>query len=263
MLKSEIESIKLKYSLLGRQLDNSIKTLHDLRLSDESRYRTVLNMDTVSETFRAAGYGGVDRFRDLNGYINSDLMIDYLSKLDRVMTLATVQKESFESIAERSAEWKRELDHLPVISPVDVKYALGDGFRWRKVHPVLGTSRMHPGQDFPVPPGTHVYATGNGKVITSGWVSGYGNCIAIDHGYGLQTIYGHLSRMNVVVGQNVKRGEFIGLSGNTGVSTGPHLHYQIEKYGQNVNPINFFNNDLDVEEYNEMIQAFEASTNFR
>ncbi|MCU0408988.1 MAG: M23 family metallopeptidase [Bacteroidales bacterium] len=263
MLKQQIEDVKLQYTLLGRQLDNSLAVLEELRLSDEERYRTVLGMDTVSESFRMAGFGGVDRYRELAGFGNSDLMTSCRSKLDRIINLATVQQESFKSVEERSSEWRRELDHLPVISPVDVKYALGDGFRFRKVHPVLGTSRMHPGQDFPVPPGTRVYATGAGKVITSGWISGYGNCVVVDHGYGLQTIYGHLSRMNVVVGQNVKRGEFIALSGNTGISTGPHLHYQIEKYGKHMNPINFFNNDLDVEEYNEMIQAFSSDTNFR
>ena len=263
MLTQQIEDLKLEYSLMGRQLDNSLATLRDLQISDEQSYRPILDMDSVSGSYRAGGYGGTDRFSDLKGYMNSDLLISYRSKIEKLKNLAEIQKESFSSVAERSAEWRRELDHLPVIYPVDVKYAMGDRFGWRNVHPVLGTSRMHPGQDIPVPPGTRVYATGDGKVITSGWISGFGNCVVIDHGYGLQTTYGHLSRMNVVPGMNVKRGDFIALSGNTGISTGPHLHYQIDKFGKHVNPINFFNNDLDVEEYNEMIQAFESNSKFR
>jgi murein DD-endopeptidase MepM/ murein hydrolase activator NlpD len=263
ILSQQIEDIKLEYSLMGRQLDNSLSTLKDLQISDDQSYRPILDMDSVSESYRTGGYGGVDRYSDLKGYMNSNLLIDYRSKIEKIKNLAEVQKESFTSVAVRSAEWRRELDHLPVIYPVDVKFALGDGFHWRKVHPVLGTSRMHPGQDIPVPPGTRVYATGDGKVITSGWISGFGNCVVIDHGYGLQTTYGHLSRINVVPGMNVKRGDFLALSGNTGISTGPHLHYQIDKFGKHVNPINFFNNDLDVDEYNEMIQAFESDSKFR
>ena len=175
----------------------------------------------------------------------------------RLKSMATVQKESFKTIAERSVEWRREIDHFPGISPVSVKFRLGDGFKWRTVHPVLGTPRMHNGQDFEVPYGTDVYATGDGKVIESGWNSGgFGNCIVIDHGYGFQTVYGHLSNIKVVAGQNVKRGDLIGISGNSGISSGPHLHYQVEQFGKHKNPINFFNNDVTVEEYNEMIQAF-------
>jgi len=124
-----------------------------------------------------------------------------------------VQKESFSSIAEMSAEWKREMDHFPGISPVSVNFRLGDGYRWRTIHPVLGTPRMHNGQDFEVPYGTEVYATGDGKVIESGWnTGGFGNCIVIDHGYGLQTVYGHLSDIKIANGQNVKRGDLIGIS---------------------------------------------------
>ena len=157
------------------------------------------------------------------------------------------------------------MDHQPVISPVDVKFKLGDGFHFRDVHPVLGTPKMHYGQDFPVPPGTQVYATGGGKIIEAGWggTQGFGNMIVIDHGYGLQSTYGHLSKINVVVGQLVKRGDMLGLTGNTGLSSGPHLHYQIDQFGEHKNPVNFFNNDITEQEYSEMIQAFESKSKFR
>jgi murein DD-endopeptidase MepM/ murein hydrolase activator NlpD len=221
-------------------------------------------MDSVPESYRKAGFGGVDRYKDLTGYMNSDLLIGYKSKIDEIKVRADVQKESFNSIAEMSAEWKREMDHFPGISPVSVEFRLGDGLKWRTVHPVTGTARPHNGQDFEVPYGTEVYATGDGSIIESGWNSGgFGNCIVIDHGYGLQTVYGHLSDIKVVRGQNVKRGDLIGISGSSGLSSGPHLHYQVEQFGTHKNPVNFFNNDVSAEEYNDMIHAFESKSKLR
>jgi murein DD-endopeptidase MepM/ murein hydrolase activator NlpD len=264
LLAAQIENLKLQYSLVGRELDNSFTSLNSLRLSDDKRYRPILDMDSVPESYRKAGFGGVNRYQDLEGFQNSELLISFKEKIDDIKSRAGIQSESFKTIAERSVEWKREIDHFPGISPVSVKFRLGDGLKWRTVHPVLGTSRMHNGQDFDVPYGTDVYATGDGSVIESGWNSGgFGNYIVIDHGYGLQTVYGHLSNIKVVRGQNVKRGELIGISGNSGLSSGPHLHYQIEQFGTHKNPINFFNNDVTAEEYNDMIQAFESKSKLR
>jgi hypothetical protein len=264
LLTKEIENMRLQYSLMGRQLENASLSLGSLRLSDDKRYRPVLDMDSVPESFRKAGFGGVDRYSDLSGFKYSDIIIAYRSKIEDLKNRATVQKESFKSIEDRIVEWKREVDHQPMISPVDVKYRLGDGFRFRDVHPVLGTPRMHYGQDFVVPYGTKVYATGDGTVLESGWNSGgFGNYIVIDHGYGLQSTYGHLSQIKVSKGLNVKRGDLIGLSGNSGTSSGPHLHYQIDQFGQHKNPVNFFNNDISVEEYNEMIQTLASKSKFR
>ena len=264
ILAMQVENLRLQYSLIGRQLDNSLDALNSLRLSDDRRYRPILDMDTVPSSYRKAGYGGVDRFSDLTGYENSGFLINYRSKVEEVKNQAVIQAESFKAVAERALDWKREVDHQPMISPVDVKFQLGDGFRFREVHPVLGTPRMHYGQDFIVPYGTNVYATGDGTVIESGWNSGgFGNYIVIDHGYGLQTTYGHLSQIKVSKGTNIKRGDLIALSGNSGTSSGPHLHYQINQYGQHKNPVNFFNNDISVEEYNEMIQALGSKEHLR
>jgi murein DD-endopeptidase MepM/ murein hydrolase activator NlpD len=264
ILTQQIDNLKLQYSMIGRELDNSMESINSFRLSDDKRYRPILDMDSVPTTYRKAGFGGIDRYSDLTGYQNSDLLIAYKSKLDEIKSMATVQKESFKNIADRSVEWKREIDHFPGISPVNVKFRLGDGYKWRAIHPVLGTARMHNGQDFEVPYGTEVYATGDGKVIESGWNSGgFGNCIVIDHGYGFQTVYGHLSDIKVVKGKIVKRGELIGISGSTGLSSGPHLHYQVEQFGKHENPVNFFNDDVNADEYNDMIQAFESKSKLR
>jgi hypothetical protein len=264
LLSQQVDNLRLQYSLVGRQLDNSMYMLNSFRLSDDIRYRPILDMDSIPESYRKAGYGGVDRYSDLAGFINSDLLVSYRSRIDMISNMARVQIESFKAIDERAGEWKMEMDHQPMISPVDVKYRLGDGFRFREVHPVLGTPRMHYGQDFEVPYGTEIYATGNGTVIESGWNSmGFGNFVIIDHGYGLRSTYGHLSQINVTRGFSVKRGDMIGLSGNTGTSSGPHLHYQIDQYGEHKNPIYFFNNDMTIEEYNEMIQVLASRTRFR
>ena len=262
-LNQQIDGIKLKYSFVAERLDNSMSKLSDFRLSDDVRYRPILGMDSLPETYRTVGVGGVNRFGSLAGLMNSDMLISYRSKLDMISSMVNIQKESFNSVTERAAEWKIEMDHLPLISPVDPKYRISDGFRLRDVHPVLGTRRWHNGLDFAAPYGTEVYVTGNGTVIDAGRNSGLGNYIVVDHGYGLRTAYGHLSKMHVVKGALVKRGDVIGLIGNTGISSGPHLHYEIIQYGQNKNPINFFNDDITVEEYNEMIQTFASRYKFR
>ncbi len=264
LLTQQVENMKLQYALVGRELDNSLSSLNSFRLSDDVRYRPILDLDTLAESYRRAGYGGVERFRDLNGYINSSLIIGYRTKIEEIKNLSKVQSESFNYLLESAVEWKRELDHMPSISPVSVEFKLGDKFGFRDIHPVLGTPRPHYGQDFEVPYGTKVYATGDGTIVESGWNSGgFGNLVVIDHGYGLKSYYGHLSEITVPKGLNIKRGELIGYSGSTGLSSGPHLHYQIEKLGQHTNPINFFNNDVTSKEFNEMIQEFSAKSIFR
>jgi murein DD-endopeptidase MepM/ murein hydrolase activator NlpD len=263
-LNQNIESQKLKLSMLGRKLDNAMKQVNSLQLSDDKRYRPVLNMETIPESFRKPGYGGVDRFRDLNGYLNSDFLIALWSELEDIKNRANIQNESFNSILERKDEWKREMDYVPIICPVDVSIGRGDGIKLRDVHPVLGTTRWHFGQDFNAPYGTQVYATGAGRVTTAGWSSnGFGNHVIIDHGYGFQTIYGHLSSINVTIGENVKRGDMIGVSGSSGTSSGPHLHYQVELNGNHQNPLFFFADDLTEDEYREMIQMFSLKSKFR
>jgi murein DD-endopeptidase MepM/ murein hydrolase activator NlpD len=262
-LTQEIENLKLKYSLMSRKINDSFYILNDLKLSDANRYRPILDMDSIPGSMRTMGSGGVNKYEELDGYDNSALMLSFRKKVDEIKNRSTIQFESFKSIEERKNEWKREMEYLPMISPVNVIYRLGDGMKFREKHPVLGTPQWHHGQDFSTPYGTEVYATGSGKVIEAGWNGGFGNCIVIDHGYGYQSTYGHLSNIKATVGMNVKRGDLIGLSGNTGTSSGPHLHYQIDLYGQHKNPLYYFNNDLTEDEYFDMIQTLTAQSKFR
>jgi murein DD-endopeptidase MepM/ murein hydrolase activator NlpD len=263
VLNQEIENLKLKYSLVGREIDYSVKLIDNIELSDENRYRPVLDMDTIPQTFRSMGFGGVNRYEELEGYENSVMMINFRKKVEDLRNRTTIQYESFKEIDEVKDEWKREMEHLPLISPVNVIYRLGDGMKFREKHPVLGTPKWHHGQDISTPYGTEVFATGSGKVIEAGWNGGYGNCIVIDHGYGYRSTYGHLSNIRVTRGMNVKRGDKLGLTGSSGTSSGPHLHYQIDLYGQHKNPLYFFNNDLTEDEYFEMIQTLSAQAKFK
>lgn len=264
VLKQQIEDLKLQYSLAQRELDNSFHTIASLRMSDEIRYRPILEMDNIPESFRTPGFGGVERYRELNGYIFSDLMKSMRIRVEELKVMTKVQEESFKEIEENREEWNRMYDYLPLISPVTVTIRRGDGMKFREVHPVLGTPQWHHGQDFSAPYGTEVFATGAGKVISAGYnTSGFGNFVKIDHGYGYQTIYGHLSKIKVSEGDNVKRGDLLGLTGNSGTSSGPHLHYQIDLYGNHQNPLYFFNDDLTEDEYIKMIGELTTSTKFK
>lgn len=264
MLQQELSNMKLQYSILGRQMDQSVEALSRLRSSDDILYRPILDMDSIPESLRNPGFGGVDRFMDLYGYTNTGLMIQYRARTEEIKSRTNIQIESFRSVEERKNEWKREMEYLPYISPVNPIYRLGDGVKFRERHPVLGTPQWHHGQDFNTPYGTEVHATGSGKVIKAGWSSGgFGNFVVIDHGYGFQTTYGHLSSIKVSLDMNVKRGDLIGLSGSSGTSSGPHLHYQIDLYGRNRNPLHYFNNDLSEEEYFEMIQTLSSGLKLR
>ena len=152
------------------------------------------------------------------------------------------------------------MDNIPAIQPIlnkDLKHvASGWGFR---VHPIYHTRKFHYGMDFSAKTGTDVFATGNAKVVYSGWRQGYGNMVMLDHGYGYQTLYAHLFKSLVRVGQLVQRGDIIGLVGNTGASVGPHLHYEVHRDGRPVDPRNYYFNDLNPEEYDKMVQM---SNNF-
>jgi hypothetical protein len=161
-LGQDIEKIKLMYSMLDLRYKNAFKTIEYLRLTDDERYRPILDMDSLPESYRKPGYGGVDRYADYSGLANSDLLISAHQKLDDLNSRARVQDESFKSIEEKAVEQKTEMDHMPWMSPVNPKYGLGDGFKFRQIHPVLGTPRMHWGQDFSVPYGTDIFATGDG-----------------------------------------------------------------------------------------------------
>ncbi|HUW92777.1 MAG TPA: M23 family metallopeptidase [Bacteroidales bacterium] len=254
LLTQRVEEMKLKYNLMERKIDRSSELISDLRITDNASYRAILDLPQIPESIDEGGSGGIDKLGDLAGYINTELMIEVKSKFEDLKTQTNIQYNSLNELTVKVEEWKDMWAHLPYIRPVNVTMPIGDGFKFREHHPVLGTPRWHYGQDFRCPIGTKVYATGAGMVYQADNENdGYGNKMIIDHGYGYRSLYGHLSKFVVKPGQKVKRGDLIAYSGNTGLTSGPHLHYQIDLFGEHVNPLSYFADNLTEEEYFKML----------
>jgi murein DD-endopeptidase MepM/ murein hydrolase activator NlpD len=254
LLRQRVDELRLSFTLLDKQIDHSSQIVADMRSSDNASYRAVLDMPLIPSDISEGGAGGTNRVTDLSGYMNSEMMMKVRSKFEDLRTQTNIQYNSLTELTGRAEEWKEMWAHLPYIRPVNVTMLLGDGMKFREKHPVLGSPRWHFGQDFRCPEGTEVHATGAGIIAFAGnQHDGFGIKVVIDHGYGYRTIYGHLSEYNVRRGQKVSRGDFIGLSGNTGTSTGPHLHYQIDLFGEHVNPLWYFEDGMTEEEYFMMI----------
>jgi len=254
LLAQRVDEMRLRYSLLERKIDYASSVIADLRSSDNASYRAVLDLPLIPEDISEGGSGGVFRLGDLTGYMNTDLMMSVRSKFEDLKTQTNIQYNSLTELTDKAADWKDMWAHLPYIRPVNVTMRLGDGMKFREKHPVLGSPRWHFGQDFRCPIGTEVHATGAGVVYYAGNENdGFGIKVVIDHGYGYRTIYGHLSKCSVKRGEKVTRGDFIGLSGSTGISSGPHLHYQIDLFGEHVNPLWYFEDSLTEDEYFMML----------
>lgn len=255
-LKRELAGMKLQYELLSKRLDQMTEVLKGLEERDDKIYRVIFEAEAIPPSIRDAGSGGSYKYKDLKNYENADLMIAVAEKADKVAKKMYIQSKSYDEIAKLIKEKENMLASIPAIQPVSNKdlkrFASGYGMR---VHPVYKTTMMHWGVDFTAPVGTEIYCTGNGKVIDVNYERrGLGYHVVVDHGYGYQTVYAHMSRVAVKKGQKVNRGEVLGYVGNTGTSTGPHLHYEVIKNGKRINPIHYFYNDLTPEEYEKMIE---------
>ena len=254
-LKRENQRLLTQYELMYDKLENMDKVLSDLQQRDDNLYRVIFEADPIPNTIRKSGFGGVNKYENLKSLDNSELVIKTAKKLDVITKEAYIQSKSFDEVLDLALNQEKMLASLPAIMPISnmdlTRTASGWGFR---VHPVYKIRRFHSGMDFTAPIGTEIYATGDG-VITKTDVSdmGYGNCVMIDHGFGFETLYGHMSAFNVRVGQRVKRGHVIGFVGNTGISTGPHVHYEVHKNGRAVNPQSYYFKDLTSDEYERMI----------
>jgi murein DD-endopeptidase MepM/ murein hydrolase activator NlpD len=230
---------------------------------DENLYRVLLYADGFPESTRRMGTGGSDKYSYLKGLRNSDLLLQTSQGLDELQRRLNGQSISFRELLKLVKERESMITCIPSIQPVrntDLKRPIS-GFGWR-VDPIYKTKQMHTGMDFTADQGTEVYATGDGVVqIVENKAWGYGKSVVINHGYGYQTRYAHLSAVGVSEGQKVKRGYLIGLVGSTGRSTGPHLHYEVIKNGVKVNPITYYHNDLSPEQYEELLKTSEKSSN--
>lgn len=257
-MKKDQEGLLLQYSLMSKQLDEALTVLSDIQQRDDNLYRVLLQGEPIPAATRSAGLGGDNRYNHLSSLPDADLVISTAKKIDQLRRQLYIQAQSFDEIVELGRTHKDRLKCIPAIQPVankDLKRT-ASGYGWR-IDPIYKTRRFHEGMDFTAPVGTPVYVTGDGVVEFSGWQTGYGNTVVIDHGYGYKTRYAHLSKILTQRGRRVKRGEEIALVGNTGKSTGPHLHYEVIYKGQHVNPVNYYYMDLSPEEYDNMIQLAE------
>lgn len=254
VLRRELSNMQLQYELLNKKMDQAGMVLDELMERDNIIYRVYFESNPIPEEQRRAGFGGVNRYRDLEGFDNSSAIIAANRKLDILTRQIVVQSKSLDEIVELAAKEEELLAAIPAIQPVRnedlTRMASGYGYR---TDPFTKVRKFHGGMDFSAPRGTPVFATGDGVVKRAdGVVSGYGKHIRIDHGYGYMTLYGHLHDFKVRKGQRVKRGDTIGFVGSTGRSTAPHLHYEVWKNGNRINPLNFYYGSISAKEYAEL-----------
>jgi murein DD-endopeptidase MepM/ murein hydrolase activator NlpD len=255
-LKREIAQMNLQYDLINREMGNLETVIEHLQETDDNLYRTIFGAEPLQATQRQVGIGGVSRYNDLEGFNNSKLVIETVKKLDVIRKKVYVQSKSFDEMILLAREKEDMLRSIPAIIPISAKdlTRIASGFGLR-IHPVYKISKFHAGMDFTAPLGTDVYASGDGTIESvSKSKRGMGNYIIVNHGFGYSSTYAHLESFNVKAGQKVHRGDVIGYVGNTGMSVAPHLHYEIKLNGVNVDPVNYFFNDLSPAEYETMIE---------
>lgn len=256
-LEEEREVFLSKYAGLNNRLGELSLIIDDIQQRDDYFYRSIFELEPIPPTVREAGFGGTNRYLDLEGYDNSKVIIGTAKKLDVLSKKIYVQSKSFDTVIELARNKEKMIACIPAIQPVALKdfTRISDYFGARK-DPFTGKKRMHYGMDFTGPEGSDIFVTGDGVVVEAGYsIYGYGNRVVIDHGYGYKTIYAHLKKILVDEGQKVKRGDVLGTLGNTGRSTGSHLHYEIKLNNRPVNPINYYFNDINEEEYELMVEA--------
>lgn len=255
-LEREVGQLTIQYDLIHREMVNVENVLEDLQKTDDNLYRTIFEAEPIPATLRDGGAGGVNRYKSLEGYDNSGLVVETANRLDKIRKKVYVQSKSFDELIILAKNKEDMLRSVPAILPIYNKdltrTASGYGLR---IHPYYKITKFHYGMDFTAPFGTDIYATGDG-VISDVIVSkrGLGNHIIIDHGFGYESTYAHLERFNVRKGQKIQRGDVIGFVGSTGMSLAPHLHYEIKINGVNVDPVNFYFNDLTAADYEKMIE---------
>jgi murein DD-endopeptidase MepM/ murein hydrolase activator NlpD len=251
----ELENLKLHYELLSKRIDEGTSVLEEIQNRDNNIYRVYFEAEPISKEERMAGFGGINRYKSLDGFENSKMIIDVTKSIDMLSKQLVVQSRSLDEIIEMAKNKKEMLASIPAIQPVanrDLK-RMASGFGYR-IHPIYKTRKYHWGMDFSAPKGSPIYATGNGtieKAVRS--KRGFGNYVKINHGFGYKTLYGHMHKYVVRKGQSVKRGDLIGYVGSSGTSTAPHLHYEVVKGNKKVNPIYYYFNDLTPEEYDMML----------
>jgi murein DD-endopeptidase MepM/ murein hydrolase activator NlpD len=255
LYSQQIIDIKSRQLLLTDRIKQADQTLEKLIAKDDSLYRTMLGEKVISSAQRMAGTGGVNKYGEMTNANTPNEIIQSFQELDNLIAKMNVQEGSYRELFSKAMTNFDRMQHLPAIIPIanwDLK-RVGSGFSPRRFHPILKTWRQHEGIDFVAPKGTKVFASADGVVKSVRYSSSFGKVIVIDHGYEIKSLYAHLSKFKVKKGSKVKRGQVIGYVGNTGLSGGPHLHYEVHVNKKEVDPTNYFFNDLTAEEYKGIV----------
>jgi len=255
-LARELNNLELQLELINKDMKQMGEVLNNIEDRDNNIYRLYFEANPIPEEQRKAGFGGINRYKPLEGYKNSDMIVATVKRLDIIKKQMAIQSKSLEEIAVLAQKKEKLLAAIPAIQPInnDDLTRMASGFGWRS-DPFTKARKMHRGMDFTAPRGTPIYASGDGKIIRAdNNSSGYGKHIRIDHDYGYMSLYAHLSKYNVKKGQKVKRGDLIGFVGSTGRSEAPHLHYEVFKDKERINPINFYYGNLTLKEFENMLK---------
>ena len=245
-----------RMELMNRQMDIYDASLEGLGIRDDEIYRNIFGMNVIPDEVRNAGFGGVNRYEFLDVLPENSILRSTTVRLDVLTKKTYVQSRSYdeiEAMSKKAGDMASCIPAVPPIAPDKSKYRLSSPYGYRS-DPITGVSKMHTGFDFACKPGNPVYATGDGTVESVSFeFFGYGNSVLIDHGFGYKTRYAHLKMVYVSEGMKLKRGECIGETGNSGRSTGPHLHYEVMYRGRYVNPYNYFDMTMPLDEYSSMV----------
>lgn len=255
VMRRELENLTLNYELLNKRMKQSQEILAELQVRDNNIYRVYFEANPIPDEQRKAGFGGVNRYKSLEGFEYSNLIADATKRMDILYKQIYIQSKSLDEISVYAKDKEKLLAAMPAIQPISNEdlTRMASGYGWR-LDPFTKERKFHKGMDFTAPETTPVFATGNGVVQRAdNLASGFGNHVRIDHGFEYMTIYAHLSKITARVGQRVKRGDIVGLVGSTGRSQAPHLHYEVWYKDEAVNPINFYYGDLSPEEFQEML----------
>ncbi len=262
-LKAERARWDARMDLMNTKLDRCEESIEALRVRDDDIYRSIFGMNEIPAGVRNAGIGGVDRYSFLDGLESDDRLKNTALRIDRLTRKVYVQSKSFDEVAavsKTAGDMASCIPAIPPIVPDPSRYKMSSLFGYR-TDPFTGASRMHTGLDFAMKIGNPVYATGDGVVESVKFeFFGYGNSITIKHGFGYETIYAHLNSVKVIEGMKVKRGDCIGESGKSGRSSGPHLHYEVVYKGRKVNPANYLDMSMSVQEYSDMLRMRESES---
>lgn len=259
-LMQEVKQLQVELADAGDQFEMLSGVLDKIKERDTYAHRMIFGMDPIDDGVWEGGIGGHDKYKDFRQFRHSgEEIISLKERIDKLKRQMDLQSKSLDTIITKAHSKEEMFQSIPSIKPVrsdklarELKLLSGFGYR---IHPIYKVPKMHAGIDFTAPRGTPIQATGNGKVIKVGTGSGYGKRVVIDHGYGYKTLYGHMDRIDVKVGQEVKRGQAIGIVGSTGVSTAPHCHYEVIYKGNKIDPIQFVTDGLTPEEYQQLVKA--------